>query len=38
MRSAQLTTSPSGVEGAGRDQEWLRDAVEGLATEIQWSE
>ena len=24
MRSAQLTTSPSGVAGAGRDQEWLR--------------
>ena len=23
MRSAQLTTSPSGVAGAGRDQEWL---------------
>ena len=24
MRSAQLTTSPSGVAGAGRDHEWLR--------------
>ena len=24
MRSAQLTTSPSGVVGAGRDHEWLR--------------
>ncbi len=24
MRSAQLTTSPSGVDGAGRDQQWLR--------------
>ena len=24
MRSAQLTTSPSGVDGAGRDHEWFR--------------
>ena len=24
MRSAQATTSPSGVPGAGRDHEWLR--------------
>jgi hypothetical protein len=24
MRSAQLTTSPSGVDGVGRDHEWLR--------------
>ena len=35
MRSAQLTTSPSGVVGAGRDQRVVADAVEGLPAQVE---
>ena len=35
MRSAQLTTSPSGVAGAGQRPRVVADAVEGLGAEVE---